>query len=335
MIWLSASERRKDDPFFRNSHVRGASVAGRDDQLSPICDSNLSDNRVVYSSEHRSSSGSCNLRTAMSWDIFLTMGNYSLEPYSETSSAQYDRARLDELVVVEDDYSGPLEVGHWGRIVISRGCTVILVIFLFNSRFKSSDSNDPRTHRQPDSQVTPYLSRAAGQAIRSSIGSRRAEESEERWSCWCYPGNFSWCSWCWWWWGCQHLKYHSSNAAEYILPMLWALLDVVSMIAHPVSVEEAKKISHHPWWIYSGWVSYWRFQCFSERMIIFPPHWNDWSTQSQFHKKETFAFDEEPLPTCFFIGRRKKTWLCYPSSYEMFRMKKNAWCLRIVQFYVR
>ena len=48
----------------------------------------------------------------MSWDIFLTMGNYSLEPYSETSPAQYDRARLDELVVVEDDYSGPLEVGH-------------------------------------------------------------------------------------------------------------------------------------------------------------------------------------------------------------------------------
>ena len=40
------------------------------------------------------------------------VGHNGLEPYSEMSSAQYDRARLDELVVVEDDYSGPLEVGH-------------------------------------------------------------------------------------------------------------------------------------------------------------------------------------------------------------------------------
>ena len=59
--------------------------------------------------------------------------------------------------------------------MISRECTVILVIFLFNSRFKSSD---PRTHRQPDSQVTPYLSRAAGQATRSSIGSRRVRKGD-------------------------------------------------------------------------------------------------------------------------------------------------------------
>ena len=55
----------------------------------------------------------------------------SIEDFEKafSSSAQYDQARLDELVV-EDDNRNPVEVGYWGRIVISRGCTAILIIFL-------------------------------------------------------------------------------------------------------------------------------------------------------------------------------------------------------------
>ena len=49
--------------------------------------------------------------------------------FSEYSSAQYDRARLDELVA-EDQFGHPVEGGYWGRIVINRGCTAILVVFL-------------------------------------------------------------------------------------------------------------------------------------------------------------------------------------------------------------
>ena len=45
------------------------------------------------------------------------------------NSAQYDRKRLDELVV-KDVHGDTVEVGYWKRILISRGCTAILVIFL-------------------------------------------------------------------------------------------------------------------------------------------------------------------------------------------------------------
>ena len=55
----------------------------------------------------------------------------SIKAFSEafSSSAQYDRKRLDELVV-KDMFGHPVEVGYWGRILINRGCTAILVIFL-------------------------------------------------------------------------------------------------------------------------------------------------------------------------------------------------------------
>ena len=45
------------------------------------------------------------------------------------NTLQYDRKWLDELVV-EDDDGCPVEVGYWGWILINRGCTAILVIFL-------------------------------------------------------------------------------------------------------------------------------------------------------------------------------------------------------------
>ena len=54
----------------------------------------------------------------------------SIEDFEKafSSSAQYDRKRLDELEVKND--WNPVEVGYWGRILINRGCTAILVIFL-------------------------------------------------------------------------------------------------------------------------------------------------------------------------------------------------------------
>ena len=62
------------------------------------------------------------------WHLFMEK---SIKAFSEafSSSAQYDRKRLDELEV-KKWYGDPGEVGYWGRIVINRGCTAILVIFL-------------------------------------------------------------------------------------------------------------------------------------------------------------------------------------------------------------
>ena len=196
----------------------------------------------------------------------------SIEDFEKafSSSAQYDRARLDELVV-EDDFGDPVEVGYWGRVVINRGCTAILVIFLSSMKasplpedtleltletlqiitksltagYSSSstqtvlihltDRISKQLHAQlmlQDKQSDPSLDRGAqnkeeeydpGDVIQEIlVGAADAGGAGS---------------------GISNTVEGSPNTtAKYVLPMLQALLDVIGTIAHPDSIEEAKKV---------------------------------------------------------------------------------------------
>ena len=183
------------------------------------------------------------------------------------SSAQYDRARLDKLVV-EDCFRGRVEAGYWGRIVINRGCTAILVIFLSSMKafpppedtleltlealqiitknltaaYSSSSTQTILIHLVD--QISMQLHAHLMQQDRASdpLPDQGAQKKEEE-------GDTG-----------QEIPIGATNAggagasisnttegsinttAKYILPMLQALLDVIGTIAHPDSTEEAKKV---------------------------------------------------------------------------------------------
>ena len=178
----------------------------------------------------------------------------SIEDFEKafSSSTQYDRAQLDELVV-EGDNGRPVEVGYWGRIVISRGCTAILVIFLSSmkafplpedtlgltletlqiitksltaaySSFSTQtvlihliDRISKHLHAQlmlQDRQSDPSLEIPVGVADAGGAGTSISNTTERS----------------------------INTTVKNILPMLQALLDVISTITHPDSIEEAKNV---------------------------------------------------------------------------------------------
>ena len=187
----------------------------------------------------------------------------SIKAFSEafSSSAQHDRKRLDELVI-EDSFGNPVEVGYWGRILTSRGCTAILVIFLSSMKpFPlPEDTLEPTletlriitkslTAGYSSSSTQTTLIRLVGQISRQlhahlmeqdpppDQGAQKKEEEGDV---------------------IQEITVGVTDAggagaiisnttgggltttAKYILSMLQALLDVIGTIAHPDSIEEAK-----------------------------------------------------------------------------------------------
>ena len=187
-----------------------------------------------------------------------------------SSSAQHDRARLDELVI-EGNYGDPVEVGYWGRILISRGCTAILVIFLSSMKpFPlSEDTLEPilDTLRIITKSLTVAYSSSSTQTLlihlvdrisrqlhdhlmqqdRSSDSplDQGAQKKEEKYD----PGDVI-----------QEIPVGATDAGgasasisntteaslssteKYILPMIQVFLDVIGTIAHPDSIGEAKKV---------------------------------------------------------------------------------------------
>ena len=178
------------------------------------------------------------------------------EASSESSSVQYDRTRLDELVI-EDDDRGLVEVGYWGRILINRGCTAILVIFLSSMKTfpPPEDTLEPtlETLRIITKSLTAAYSSSSTQTLLIQLVGRvsrqlhshlieqdpppdqGAQKKEEE-------GDVI-----------QEIPVGATDAGgagasisntitEYILPMLQALLDLIGTIAHPDSIEEAKNV---------------------------------------------------------------------------------------------
>ena len=193
------------------------------------------------------------------WHLFMEK---SIKAFSEafSSSAQYDRKRLDELEV-KDRFGDPGEVGYWGRILISRGCTAILVIFLSSMKTfpLPEDTLEPtlETLRIITKSLTAAYSSPSTQALLIHLvdqisrqlyaylmqqdgpsdppPDQGAQNKEEE-------GDVI-----------QEIPVGvidaggagasiSNTTAEYILPMLQTLLDVIGTIAHPDSIEEAKKV---------------------------------------------------------------------------------------------
>ena len=185
----------------------------------------------------------------------------SIKAFSEafSSSPQYDRKWLDELGVEYDGH--PVRVGYWGRILISRGCTAILVIFLSSMKVfpPPEDTLEPtlETLRIITKSLTAAYSSPSTQALLIHLvdqisrqlyaylmqpdgpsdppPDQGAQNKEEE-------GDVI-----------QEIPVGvidaggagasiSNTTAEYILPMLQALLDVIGTIAHPDSIEEAKKV---------------------------------------------------------------------------------------------
>ena len=176
------------------------------------------------------------------------------------NTPQYDRKRLDELVI-EDNYGRPVEVGYWGRILINRGCTAILVIFLLSMKTfpPPEDTLEPtlETLRIITKSLTAAYSSPSTQALLIHLvdqisrqlyaylmqqdgpsdppPDQGAQNKEEE-------GDVI-----------QEIPVGvidaggagasiSNTTVEYILPMLQALLDVIGTIAHPDSIEEAKNV---------------------------------------------------------------------------------------------
>ena len=183
-----------------------------------------------------------------------------------SGSPQYDRKRLDELVV-EDD-GDLVEVGYWGRILISRGCTAILIIFLSSMKVfpLPEDTLEPtlETLRIVTKSLTVGYSSSSTQTVLIHLVDRisrqlhshlvhqdgpsdpppdqGAQKKEEE-------GDVI-----------QEIPVSVTDAggagasisnttggglnttAKHILSMLQALLDVIGTIAHPDSIEEAKKV---------------------------------------------------------------------------------------------
>ena len=179
-----------------------------------------------------------------------------------SSSAQHDRKRLDELEVKSD--WGPVEVGYWGRILINRGCTAILVIFLSSMKVfpPPEDTLKPtlETLRIITKSLTAAYSSSSTQALLIHLvgqisrqlhahlmkqdrpsdpppDQKKAGEGD--------PGDVI-----------QEIPVGPTDAggagatisnttettAKYIMPMLQVLPDVIGTITHPDSIEEAKKI---------------------------------------------------------------------------------------------
>ena len=186
----------------------------------------------------------------------------SIEDFEKafSSSAQYDRKRLDELVV-KYWYGDPVEVGYWGRILINRGCTAILVIFLSSMKVFPP----PEDTLQPTLETLRIITKSLTAAYSSSSTQALLIHLVDQISRQLYaylmqpdgpsdppPDQ-----------GAQNKEEEgdviqeipvgvidaggagasiSNTTAEYILPMLQALLDVIGTIAHPDSIEEAKKV---------------------------------------------------------------------------------------------
>ena len=184
-----------------------------------------------------------------------------------SSSAQHDRKRLDELVV--KNWKGrPVEVGYWGRILINRGCTAILVIFLSSMKPfpfpENTLESTLETLRIVTKSLTAAYSSSSTQTLlihlvgkisrqlhahlieQDPLPDQGAQNKEEE-------GDVI-----------QEIPVGATDApgatggagasisntaelslnttAKYISPMLQVLLDVIGTIAHPDSIEEAKKV---------------------------------------------------------------------------------------------
>ena len=211
------------------------------------------------------------LKEGRKWHHFKAKSIEDFEKaFSESSSVQYDRARLDELVV--KDYSGsPVEVGYWGRIVINRGCTAILVIFLSSMKalplpedtleltletlqiitksltagYSSSSTQTVLIHLidRISKQLHAHLMLQDMQSDPSP--GQGAQNKEEKYD----PEDVI-----------QEIPIDATDASgvvasisnitegldtttKYILGMLQALLDVISTIAHPNSIKEARNVA--------------------------------------------------------------------------------------------
>ena len=194
----------------------------------------------------------------------------SIEDFEKafSSSAQYDQARLDELVI-EDDNRNPVEVGYWGRIVISRGCTAILIIFLSSMKafplpedtleltletlqiitksltaaYSSSSSTQTVLIHLID-WISKHLHAQLMQQDRPSdppldLGAQKKEEEgdiiqEIHVGATDAGGAGA---------SISNTTEGSLNTTEkYFFPMLQTFFDVIGTIAHPDSIEEAKKV---------------------------------------------------------------------------------------------
>ena len=193
----------------------------------------------------------------------------SIEDFEKafSSSAQYDRKRLDELVV-KDMFGGPVEVGYWGRILINRGCTAILVIFLSSMKVfpPPEDTLEPTletlqiitkslTVGYSSSSTQTVLIRLVDQISRQLHahlmeqdpppvqGAQKKEEegdviqeipvgvTDDRGATGGAGASIS-----------NTTERSLNTTAKFILQMLQVLLDVVGTIAHPDLIEEAKKV---------------------------------------------------------------------------------------------
>ena len=184
-----------------------------------------------------------------------------------SSSAQYDRKRLDELVV--KDYSGcHVEVGYWGRILINRGCTAILVMFLSSMRTFSPPENTLESTLETLRIVTKSLTAAYSSSSTQTLlihlvdqisrqlhahlmeqdpppvqGAQKKEEegdviqeipvgaTDARGTTGGAGASIS-----------NTAERSLNTTTKYILQMIQVLLDVIGTIAHPDSIEEAKKV---------------------------------------------------------------------------------------------
>ena len=194
---------------------------------------------------------------------------YTSEAFS--SSAQHDRKRLDELVVDYMFCSSP-GLEYWGRIVINRGCTAILVIFLSSMKPfpPPEDTLEPtlETLRIVTKSLTAAYSNSSTQTLLIQLvdkisrqlhshlmqqdgpsdpppdqGAQKKEEegdviqeipigaTDTRGATGGAGASIP-----------NTMEESLTTTAKYTLPMLQALLDVIGTIAHPDSIEEAKKV---------------------------------------------------------------------------------------------
>ena len=192
----------------------------------------------------------------------------SIEAFSETfsSSPQYDRKRLDELVV--KNWKGrPVEVGYWGRILINRGCTAILVMFLSSMKTLSPPENTLESTLETLRIVTKSLTAAYSSSSTQTLlihlvgkisrqlhahlmeqdpppvqgAQKKGVEggviqeipvgaTDARGATGGAGASIS-----------NTAERSLNTTAKYILQMIQVLLDVIGTIAHPDSIEEAKK----------------------------------------------------------------------------------------------
>ena len=176
-----------------------------------------------------------------------------------SSSAQYDRKRLDELEV-EDDW-GPVEVGYWGRILINRGCTAILVIFLSSIKVFPPPEDTLEltlaTLRIITKSLTAAYSSSSTQTLlihlvgrissqlhahlmeRDPLPDQGAQNRDEEGDLGDVIQEIPVGAGA----SISNTTERSLNTtAKYILPMLQALFDVIGTTARTDSIEEAKKV---------------------------------------------------------------------------------------------